>query len=55
MDASKIELGAVISQNNKPIALYRRKLHPTQVIYTTTEREVLSIVETLLRSSEAFS
>ena len=46
-DASKTQLGAVISQNNKPIAFYSRKLNPAQVNYTTQERELLSIVETL--------
>jgi hypothetical protein len=46
-DASKIQLGAVISQNDKPIAFYSRKLKPAQTRYTTTERELLSIVEVL--------
>lgn len=46
-DASHFQLGAVISQNNKPIAFYSRKLNPAQTRYTTTERELLSIVETL--------
>ena len=46
-DASKIQLGAVISQNDKPIAFYSRKLNPAQTRYTTTERELLSIVEVL--------
>ena len=46
-DASKLQLGAVISQNNKPIAFYSRKLNPAQTRYTTTERELLAIVETL--------
>ena len=46
-DASKIQLGAVISQNGKPIAFYSRKLNPALTRYTTTERELLAIVETL--------
>ena len=46
-DASKIQLGAIISQNGKPIAFYSRKLNPAQTRYSTTERELLSIVETL--------
>ena len=46
-DASKTQLGAVISQDNKPIAFYSRKLNPAQTRYTTTERELLAIVETL--------
>ena len=44
-DASKVQLGAMISQNNKPIAFYTRKLSPAQTRYTTTERELLSIVQ----------
>ena len=46
-DASHTQLGAVISQDNRPIAFYSRKLKPEQQRYTTTERELLRIVKTL--------
>ena len=46
-DASAVQLGAVIVQEGKPIAFYSRKLNPAQTRYTTTERELLSIVEVL--------
>jgi hypothetical protein len=46
-DVSKTQLGAVISQNDRPIAFYSRKLNPAQTRYTVMERELLSIVETL--------
>ena len=46
-DASATQLGAVISQEGNPIAFYSRKLNPAQTRYTTTERELLAIVETL--------
>ena len=46
-DASKLQLGSVIAQKNRPVAFYSRKLNPAQQRYTTTERELLSIVETL--------
>ena len=37
----------MISQNKKPIAFYSRKLSDAQTRYTTTERKLLAIVETL--------
>ena len=42
-----MQLGAVTSQDGKTIAFYSRKLNPAQTRYTTTERELLSIVKTL--------
>ena len=46
-DASDLQLGAVIIQNKKPIAFNSQKLNPAQTRYTTTEKELLSSVETL--------
>jgi RNase H-like domain found in reverse transcriptase len=46
-DASHSQLCAAICQNDKPIAFYSCKLNPAQTRYTTTECELLAIVETL--------
>jgi len=46
-DASNYQLGGVITQQKRPLAFYSRKLKDAQTRYTTTERELLSIVEIL--------
>ena len=46
-DALATQLGAVITQNNRPLAFFRRKLSETQKKYSVTEVELLAIVETL--------
>ncbi len=46
-DASSMQLGAVITQDNRPIAFFSRKLSKTQPKYSVTEIELLVIVETL--------
>jgi hypothetical protein len=46
-DASKTQLGSVITQNNRPLAFFSRKLSDTQKRYSVTKIELLNIVETL--------
>ncbi len=46
-DASSTQVGAVITQDNKPIAFFSRKLSKMQQKYSVTEIELLAIVETL--------
>ena len=46
-DASDFKLGAVILQKGKPIALYITQRTLSQQRYTVTERELLSIIETM--------
>jgi hypothetical protein len=46
-DACKTQIGAVISQNGKPIAFYSRKMNSAQQKHTATEKELLPIVATL--------
>ena len=44
IDASDRNLGAVISQNNKPIALFSRRPIKPQHNCTTIEKELLAVV-----------
>ncbi len=46
-NASTKQLGAVITQDNRPIVFFSRKLSGAQSKYTVTELELLAIVETL--------
>ena len=46
-DASKNQIGAVISQRGKPIAFYSKRLNSAQQNYTTIKLELLAIVEIL--------
>jgi len=40
-DASKLQFGAIISQDNQPLAFYSRKLLDAQKRYTVIELELL--------------
>jgi hypothetical protein len=46
-NASSMQLGAVIPQDNRPVAFFGRKLSKMQQKYSVTEIELLAIVETL--------
>jgi hypothetical protein len=46
-DASSMQLGAVITQDNRPIVFFSSKLSKMQQKYSVTEIELLAIVETL--------
>ncbi len=46
-DTSSTQLGAVITQDNRPIAFFSRKLSKMQQKYNVTEIELLTRVETL--------
>jgi hypothetical protein len=46
-DASTKQLGAVITQENRPIAFFSQKLSGKQSKYTVTKLELLANVETL--------
>ncbi len=46
-DASTMQLGSLVTQGNRPIAFFSRKLSVTQTKYSVTEIKLLAIVETL--------
>ncbi len=46
-DTSTMQLGAVITQDNRPIAFFSRKSSKTQTKYSVTKIKLLAIVETL--------
>ena len=46
-DSSAYQLGGVVSQEGRPIAFFSKKLNSAQKNYPITEKELLSIVETL--------
>jgi hypothetical protein len=46
-DASTKQLGVVITQDNRPIAFFSRKLSGAQSKYTVIKLELLAIAETL--------
>ena len=46
-DSSKLQLGAVITQANRSLSFFSRKLSPAQQKCSVTEQELLAIVETL--------
>ena len=48
--SSDKKMGAVTSQNDKPMALFMKKSSKPQNNYTTKEKEILSIVECLNKS-----
>ncbi len=45
--SSKSQLGVVITQNNRPLAFFSRKLSQMQQTYSVTKQELLAIVEAL--------
>ena len=53
-DTSTMQQGAVITQDNRPIAFFSRKPSKTQSKYSVIEVELLAIVETLKEFKDMF-
>ena len=47
MDSSDYQLGSVVSQERRPIMFFSQKLTQAQRKYTTTEKKLLEIAETI--------
>ena len=46
-DSSNCQMGAIISQGERPVAYWSKKLSEAQQKYPTTDQELLTIVECL--------
>jgi Reverse transcriptase (RNA-dependent DNA polymerase)./Integrase core domain. len=47
VDASNVAVGAVLTQNDRPVAYESKKLTPAEMRWTTTERELFAAVHAL--------
>lgn len=43
-DASQFAIGAVLSQDNKPVCYASRTLNPSEINYSVTEKELLAVI-----------
>jgi hypothetical protein len=45
-DSSKLQLGAIATQANRPLVIFSRKLSSAQQKYSVTEQKLLAKIET---------